>query len=924
MTLRDRFSMTNKKEKFIIIDGNALLHRAWHALPPLTTKTGEVVNAVYGFMMIFIKMIENVRPEYIVATWDRREKTFRHKEYVEYKAHREKQPDELYAQIDRIKEILDIFGVPSFDKAGFEADDLIGTIAALTPQEDIEDIILTGDMDALQLVNSSTKVMTLKKGISNTMIYGIDEVYERYGFGPERVVDYKALRGDPSDNIPGVRGIGDKGAKDLIAEFGTLESIYKAIDDENAENIKPRNLKLLQESREDAFLSKKLATIMTDVEMDFDFEKCRYGKPDSKKLFDIFKELEFKTLLKKIPELAGDKSASNLPGGEIEIEDRTKRDDVDYKFIDNEKDLNTLVAELEKQDEFAFDTETDSINALEAKILGISICFQETKAYYISAKSEHLKILKPVLENDKIGKIAQNAKYDLEVLAGAGIKVANVNFDTMVAAYLLNPGSRGISLDKLAFEHFGYEMQSITELIGKKGKGQLTMEQVDIEKVSWYACEDADYTFRLKNVLRPLLIEENLLELFDNMEIPLISALQEMEANGIKLNLKFLADMEQQVGDRIKELEQNIFQAAGEEFNVASPKQLKEILFEKLEISTAGIKKTKTGYSTAVSELEKLRGRHPIIEHLFEFRELSKLQNTYIVALPKLVSEKTGRIHTSFNQTVVVTGRLSSSRPNLQNIPVKTEIGRKIRQAFIADKGYKLVAMDYSQVELRIAAHLSGDKKMVASFKNNEDIHTRTAAEINGVELEQVTKDMRRSAKAINFGVLYGMGAYGLSKTADIPMEDATEFLEKYFESYHELRDYIEDTLEQAKQNEFVETMFGRKRRLPEINSSIPMLRNGAARVAVNMPMQGTSADMIKLAMIEILEFCNKKNKADQNIKLMLQVHDELIFAIKEELIDEYSKELKGLMEGVVELKVPVKVDVKVGDNWGQMEDLNL
>ncbi|MFA7663045.1 MAG: DNA polymerase I [Patescibacteria group bacterium] len=909
--------MTNTKQKFVIIDGNALLHRAWHALPPLTTKKGEVVNAVYGFMMIFFKMFETVKPEYIAVAWDRREKTFRHQEFVEYKAGREKQPDELYTQIDRIREILDILGIPSFSQAGFEADDLIGTMVKLTPQTEIEDIILTGDMDALQLVDETTKVMTLKKGISDTIIYDIAEVEKKYGFEPKQLIDYKALSGDPSDNIPGVKGVGDKTAKELIDEFKSLENIYQAIDENKTGKIKPRYLELLKENREMAFTSKMLATIVCDVELDFDLEKCRYHGFDSQKLFNIFQELEFKTLLKKIPNLMGEKKGETA-------ENRTERSDVVYHFIDNIKDLDELIKKLVQQEEFAFDTETNSINPIEAEISGLSLCFKEGEAYYISAKPEFLAKLKPILEDSKIKKIGQNTKYDLEVLANVGIKVAGVNFDTMVGAYLLNPGNRGLSLDSLAMEYFGYEMQSIEELIGKKGKGQLTMDQVDPQKVSWYACEDADYTYRLKKVLRPQLVQQKLLDLFDDIEMPLIPVLQEMETNGVKIDQDFLAKMKKQVGTRIKELEKKIYQAAGQEFNVASPKQLKEIIFDKLNVSAAGIKKTKTGYSTAVDELEKLRGRHEIIDHLFEFRELSKLQSTYIIALPKLVSPKTGRIHTSFNQTITATGRLSSSNPNLQNIPVKTDLGRKIRQAFIADFGYKLVAVDYSQIELRIAAHLSGDKKMIESFKNNEDIHTRTAAEINGVELDQVTKEMRRAAKAINFGVLYGMGVYGLSKTAEIPMEDAAEFLEKYFELYHELKDYVDETLEQARQNEFVETMFGRRRNLPEINSSVPMLRNSAARMAVNMPMQGTSADMIKIAMIEVLKFCQQENSRDQKIKLILQVHDELVFEIKKDFVEEYVKKIKQIMEGVVKLKVPIIAELKIGDDWGQMENLKI
>jgi DNA polymerase I len=889
-------------EKFIIIDGNALLHRAWHAIPPLTTKKGVVVNAAFGFTSILLNIIKEFKPDYLCASFDLRAPTFRHKKFKEYKAKRIKQPDELYAQIPIIKEVLKAFDIPVYEKEGFEADDVIGTIVkSLKDKKDIEKCILTGDLDALQLVEETIKVLTFKKGIRETKVYDIEAVKERYSFGPERVVDYKALRGDASDNIPGIPGIGEKSATELITRFGGLDDIYQKFEESD---IKEPWKNKLRDNKEIAYLSQELATIVLDVDMDFDLAKTKWDYNNEEEIYQIFQEYEFRSLLNKLPSIKKEENTEEVVA--------EKELNLKYKFIDNEKDFTFFLKELKKQNEVCLDTGTSSLNVYEAKLLGVSFCFKSGEAYYVSAKSKFLKELKPVIEDMKA--IGHNIKYDYKILKLAGIELKNIYFDTLVAAYLLSKTSRGLKLDDLAFSELGYRMQAIEELIGPKGKNQLTMLDVAPEKISYYSCEDADCTWQLYQKYKKELEDEDIYSLFEEIEMPLVKVLADMELEGIKIDTKFLKDLEKKFEKRLKELTNEIHKLAGEEFNINSPKQLAGIFFSGLEISTQGIKKTKTGFSTAASELEKMKDRHPIINLIFEYRELNKLQSTYVIGLLKEVDDQ-DRVHTSFNQTVTATGRLSSSSPNLQNIPIRTELGREIRKAFIPKEGFFLLAADYSQIELRVVASLADDDKMIESFNKNEDIHARTAAEICNKDIQEVSKKERRDAKEVNFGVMYGLGARGLSQRTDLDFHEAQDFIEKYFLLYEKIRKFLDVTKENAHQNKFVETLFGRKRYIPEIDAKMPMLRAAAERVAINMPVQGTAADLMKMAMIKLNE---ELKEVSPQARILLQVHDEVVLEIPEKDIDKVSEKVKDVMENIYKLKVPIKVDALAGENWGE------
>lgn len=909
--------MTRKKEKFIIVDGNALLHRAFHAVPPLTTKKGVLVNAVYGFTTILMRVMKELKPKYTTVTFDLKAPTFRHKEYDDYKANRIKQPDELYDQLEPIKEVVKAFNIPIYEQEGFEADDLIGTVnKKLEKNKEIDTYIITGDLDALQLVDNNTFVYTLKRTMADTIIYDDKQVQERYGgLKPNQLIDYKALRGDPSDNIPGVRGIGEKTAIELLNEFGTLKNLYQKYA--NSRKIKPRIKELLQEYKQDAFMSQKLATIVTNVPIDFDLKKNEFTGVNREKIVKLFQELEFKTLLGKIPELETKLQVAPINNKE---DDTTNNK---YNLVNNEKSLKSFLYKLAKQKEFAIDTETSDLNPLTTDLIGISISWQAGSAYYLDyqaiKKSKDLKTLSKILSNPKIKKIGHNIKFDMASLSAADFDLQGVSYDTMLAAYLLNPGERRLKLDTLIFSEFGYQMTPIEELIGKKGKGQLAMSEVDTNKLSRYACEDADYTWQLYQKLKPELDKLNFNKLMDEVEVPLIPVLFTMEKNGVLIDKKYLDKINKKVTKDIASLEKRIHILADQKFNIASPLQLKKILFNKLNIPTENLKKTKTGFSTAAGELEKMRHLHPIINLISEYRELTKLKSTYIEALPQLINNKTGRVHTSFNQTITATGRLSSSDPNLQNIPIRTSLGKKIRGAFIADGGNKLVAADYSQIELRVVAHLSEDQNMLKTFQKNQDIHTTTAAFIFDLPLKDIDSDMRRKAKEVNFGVMYGMGAWGLAERTGISRPEAKEFIDRYFAKYSAMKKFTEMIVEYAKKNGYVETILGRRRYLPEINSGVAMVRNAAQRAAINHPIQGTSADIMKLAMIAVH---NNLQKNHPDVKPLMQVHDELVLEVPEKKVPAIAKLLKTEMENVVKLKVPLIVNVKVGDNWLEMSSL--
>jgi len=939
--------MKKETQKLMIIDGNALIHRSFHALPDtMILSNGQVINAVFGFTSVLIKALREFKPEYIVVTLDKKGPTFRHKKYKEYKANRTKAPDELYAQIPMVKEIVKSFNIPIFEKSGFEADDLIGTIAKQTKKE-IEKIIVTGDMDTLQLVNKHTLVYAMSRGVSESVLYNEEQVKEKYQLTAKQIVDYKALRGDPGDNIPGVRGVGEKTATKLLLDFKTLEGVYKNI---KSSKIKDRIRKLLMENKDNAFLSQDLATIDCEVEIDFDLKQAVFKELNKEKIAKTFGRFEFRSLLARANLLFDDNGTDKKSSEENENKFARNEKQFSYHLIKNDKDFNSFFKKIKTTKHFSFDTETTGVDTLNDRLLGISFSWQKGEAYYLNfdsaskgeganvsmdnnlfnykqkpeIKKKNLKIinqdwldkLATIFADEGIKKNAHNAKFDIKVLENQGLVVNGLGFDTMIAAYLLNPGERRLSLDALSFSEFGFEKINKVDLLGK-GRDRIEFAEVETEKMSLYSCEDADFSNRLYTVIKEKIKKEKLEKLFKEIELPLVSVLSKMETSGIKLDTKFLSDMNTGVQKSISKLEKEIFKLSGKIFNIKSTQQLSIVLFNDLNISSEGIKKNKTGYSTAFDELEKIKEKHKIVVLIQEFRELTKLQNTYIEALPKLVDKKTKRIHTNFNQTVAATGRLSSSDPNLQNIPTRTDLGRQIRKAFIAPKGHNLISFDYSQIELRLAAQMSGDKKMIAAFDRGVDIHSTTASLINNVKLDEVTKKMRSEAKAVNFGILYGQGPHGLSQGADISYAQAKEFIDNYFQVYSGVKDYLNKTIEDARKNKYVSTMFGRKRKLPEINSTIPMVRKSAERMASNTPLQGTAADIIKMAMIEI-----HNNIFDEDIKMLIQVHDELVFEISDKKTELAIKKIKNIMENVVKLKVEMKVDVKIGKNWGEMTSI--
>ncbi len=955
------------KERYMLIDGNAFIHRGYHAVPFLTTKTGEQTNAVFGFTTIVLKAIKELKPTHIACTFDLAGPTFRHKQYEGYKATRVKADQALYDQIPRVKEVVRALNIPIFEQEGYEADDCLGTLARVlhTAYPSAEIIIATGDLDTLQLVNHVIKVYTLRKGIADTTIYDAKAVRERYGLNPEQLIDYRGLIGDASDNIPGVKGIGEKGASELIKDFGSIKNLYTEIREKRIENrIKPRILQLLIDQEEQARMSYELSVIDKNVPIEIKVPQYEFTEKHKQEIFKLFQALEFRSLLSKLPTISGQRLPAGEAGTADSFEVENQKEEVgetltptlsqrereervgkqDYILVDTEAKLETVIAELFLAKELSVDTETTGLNVLSAELVGIGLCAQAGQAYYVPASLALASVgLKNLLANEKIAKIGHNIKYDSQILSTIHCPLSTISFDTMIASYLLNASLRQHGLDAIAFSELGYQMQSIEELIGK-GKSQITMDKVPVEKVSWYCCEDVDMTWRLKELFIKKLAEEKLEKIFIDIEMPLVEVLAKMELAGIKLNANFLNRLSGEAEIDIRELEKNIYKLSGEEFNLNSPKQMKEVLFEKMKLEPIANKKNKSGLSTAAGELEKMLGQHPVIEKIMQYRELAKLQNTYLLALPKMVSKKTGRIHTSYNQTIAATGRLSSTDPNLQNIPVRGEgLGAEVRKAFVAATGYKLVSLDYSQIELRIVAHLSKDPTMLEVFKKGEDIHEKTAMEIFGVSPEGVTKDMRRDAKTINFGILYGVSSFGLSsRIGEMSNFDAKKFIEKYFLAFPKVGEYIEQIKLQVREEGFVRNELGRMRKFPEIKSSQFFVRASAERQAVNFPIQSLAADVIKVAMIEIQKALSsypiRQAQGRQVIKsqvsaelqpttynlqpecrMLLQVHDELVFEVKEDKVEQYIKLLIPLMENTVKLSVPLKVEAKVGENWGEI-----
>ena len=897
-----------KRQKLAVIDAHALIHRAYHALPLMSSPDGIPTNAVYGFTSMLLKMVATIKPTHVIAAFDMKGPTFRHEKYAEYKAHRKATPDDLIAQFDIVREVVRAFGIPILEKEGYEADDIIGTIVK-TVHEKISIVVITGDADTLQLVNNTTSVFMPKKGIADTILYTPELVREKYGFDPIHIPDYKGLAGDNSDNIPGVAGIGDKTAKDLIGTYGALESIF-----ENIDALSPRAQKLLRGHDQDAFFSRDLAIIHQEVPVNVDIEQAVFGDYKEKDIRDVFQKLGFRTLLSRLPknEFSFQPTLAMSSGKKIELPDG-------YALVEGLAEQQKLQKILCSADIVAFDTETDGLGGRISPIIGMSFAIRNKagvmNAWYVPVSTQELASWKDFFEDSSIKKTGHNLKYDIEVLMQSDIEMKGIVFDSMLASYLLRPGMRNHGMDDLAQEKLSYTPIPITDLIGI-GKAQKSMKDVPLVELARYAAEDADVSLRLYEVFVKEIRDEKLSDVLQDIELPLIEILAHIETTGIAIDTNVLKVLDKKVTQKIGTLEQQIWSQAGKQFNVGSPKQLRDILFQTLNLPTTGIKKTQSGYSTAADELEKLMGTHPIIELLSEYRELSKLKNTYLDALPPLIDEKTGRIYATFNQTVAATGRLSSTNPNLQNIPIRSDVGQEIRGAFIAREEFVLVKADYSQLELRIAAHIAQDKKMLQAFRDGEDIHRSTAAWVFSVPVDAVSDTMRRQAKTLNFGVLYGMGAQSFARTAHVSVEEARSFIDRYQVQYRGITTCIEKTINDAVTHGYVETLFGRKRYIPEIQSSNPAIRASAERAAFNFPIQGTEADIIKKAMITLYA---RIHEAFSTSSIVLTVHDELVCEVPREEAIQFAHEMKAIMENIITLDAPLVADIGLGENWGDI-----
>ncbi len=900
-----------KRQKLAIIDAHALIHRAYHALPPMSTPDGVPTNAVYGFTTMLMKMIATVKPTHVMAAFDMKGPTFRHEEYADYKAHRKAADDDLVVQFDIVRDVVRAFSIPLIEKQGFEADDLIGTIVRKFSDQ-IPVVIVTGDMDALQLVSNNASVFTMKRGISDTILYTPELVREKYGFDPKYIPDYKGLAGDPSDNIKGVAGIGATTAQNLVSTHGSLESIF-----DHMQELPPRAQKFISGHEDDALFSRKLATIDQNVPIDIALEDALFVEYDEKAVRELFQKLGFRSLVSRLP-----KSKNGFqPTLQMKEGEKVSLPDGYFIAVSREEQLE-LQETLKGASIIAFDTETDGLGGRVSPIIGMSFAMRnaagDIRAWYVPTNSKDVLAWKDFLEDTQIAKTGHNLKYDAEVLLQSGVTLRGIRFDSMLASYLLSPGSRSHGLDDLAQEKLGYTPIPITDLIGTS-KTQKRMSEVPLMELARYAAEDADVSLRLMEVLEKELRDEKLEGVLRDIELPLITILAHMETTGVVVDANKLTELSTKVIQRISELEEEICSLAGKKFNVASPKQLKEILFDTLNLPTVGIKKTQSGYSTAASELEKLKDAHSIVPLLFEFRELSKLQSTYLDALPRLADPATGRIYATFNQVVAATGRLSSSNPNLQNIPIRTELGREIRQAFVAKEGYVFVKADYSQLELRIAAHISQDEKLLAAFRSGQDIHRATAAGVFGVSPDDVTEDMRRQAKTLNFGVLYGMGAQSFAQAAGVSVEEARAFIDRYKNQYKGIEALIERVVLFAQTNGYVETMLGRKRYVPELHSKNPAIRASAERMAFNFPIQGTEADILKKAMISIFEMIGRQYKSSS---MVLTVHDELVCEVPEDEAAQFAQDMKNRMESVLSLDAPLVADIGIGKNWNDIQPL--
>ncbi len=929
-----------QRPKFVIIDAMALAYKGYYAFisRPLTSSAGEPTSAVFGFLNQLFKIIEDTKPDYLAVGFDSKEKTFRHERYENYKSSRQAMPEDMIPQIKRIQEIIRAFNIPLYILPGYEADDLIGTAVKEAEQQGFDCYAITPDKDYIQLISPNIRVVKPGKSTDEIVILDEEKVREEMGFEPIQMIDYLALVGDSSDDIPGVAGIGPKTAVPLIQKFKSLENIYKNLDQIDKAGI----VNKLTENKENAFLSKELATIKTDTPFHMNFDEAKFHNPDLEKLFKIFAELEFKSFanklkklfvdkeiekpLEKIEETVKDEFVNEEITKEMSVFDKTK---VRYKLITSYKDAKELSQKLSECELFVFDTETDGLDTLSVNLAGCAFAMKPKEAFFVATNpatestslfesdlsdrlpmDDFVKIFKPILENEKIKKVCQNGKFDIGVLKHFGINVKNFFFDTMLASYVIDADEKH-GMDELSKKYLGYSPIPLTELIGSKKTPEKIFE-VDPNQLADYSGEDADITFRLYELLRKELKKENLERIAYEIEFPLVPVLEDMERTGIKIDKKSLKAFSEFLQNKLDDRSVEIIKYAGENFNINSTQQLQKILFEKLKLVPPS--KTKTGFSTDSKTLELLRDAHPIIDVISEYRQVSKLKSTYADALPLLIHPSTGRLHTSYNQAAVSTGRLSSNDPNLQNIPIRTELGKEIRKAFVPrDKDHLILSADYSQIELRIMASICRDVTLTKAFKDGEDIHRRTAALVFKVDPKDVTPDMRRKAKEVNFGILYGLGPFGLKSRLGITQGEAKKIIEDYFSSFSSVRKFMDDCVASAKKKEYAETLYGRRRFLKNINSKNRVVQQFEARVAINMPIQGTAADMIKIAMIRIhAELDKRKTKT----KMVLQVHDELVFDAHKDEIKDLQPMIKELMENALPLNVPVVAETGVGDNW--------
>lgn len=891
------------KKRLFLIDGAALAYRTYFAFArnPLVNSRGEQVSVIFGFSRILLNLLDQEKPDLFAVVFDSPEPTFRHEIYTEYKAQRQRMPDDMAEQLPRLEQLMGALDLPFIRKPGYEADDIMGTLARAAAASGYQTVLVTGDKDLMQLVDDHTLIYYPHRAGESIEWLDADGVTRKMGVPPSQIIDYLALCGDASDNIPGVPGIGPVGALALLKRFGSLEALLEQVD--AIESKKQRTA--LQENADLARLSRTLATIHRDVPLEIGIETLHLRPIPAEKAAAFFREMDLPSLVDR-------------------FSSRTRAVNR-YQLVGDLKSVAELAERLRSCGAFALDSETTSVDPMRAELVGLSFSCAEGEAWYIPVKGpadltagqqplptgEVLKILAPLLSDPAIKKCGHNAKYDLIVLARHGVEVAGLASDTMVADYLLNPSGFQHNLDAVSLEHLGLKKIPTSQLLGT-GRNQRTMDLVPIEEVSEYACEDADYTWRLQQVLMPKLDAFGLRPLLEEVEVPLIHVLMVMERNGVALDELYLAAMSGELEQELGVIEKSIYELAGRKFNINSPKQLGEILFSELKLPSA--RRTKTGFSTDVGVLEELAGAHPLPQRILDYRQLAKLKSTYVDALPRLINPATGRVHTSFNQTVAATGRLSSTEPNLQNIPIRTEVGRRIRRAFIpGDEGHLILDADYSQIELRIMAHLSGDRTLRDSFTAGEDVHARTAALVFKVPQAEVTPEQRRRAKEVNFGIMYGMGAYGLASRLGLSNEEAEQFIQAYFASYPGVQEYMLRTVREARQNGYVTTLLGRRRMIPEIASDNRRVREFAERTAINTPIQGSAADLIKVAMIRIQKRLEEEKSA---ARMIMQVHDELVFEVPRADAEALREMVRIEMEGAIRLDVPIRVETGVAGNW--------